>query len=132
MPLFLLAVACIEVFGLIRIGRVIGGTGVLGVILLTAVLGLVLLRLRGGTALTAVVVSLFAGRVSPRELLRRRELSLLLGGILLIIPGLLSDALGLGLVARYLFTRGRPQRSVKKEPDVIDVEFEVHDDSPRE
>ena len=132
MPLLLFALACIEVFGLIRIGRVIGGPTVLGVILLTAVVGLVLLRLRGGTALTAVVVSLLAGRVSSKELFRRRELSLLLGGILLLIPGLLTDVLGLGLVARYLLTRGRPQRPAKEEPDVIDVEFEVHDDAPRE
>lgn len=103
-----------------------------GLILLTAVLGLTILRLKGGPAVTSIVVSLFAGRLTPRQLLHRRELSMLLGGILLIAPGLLTDALGCALVIRYLFTRRGPQRSVKEERDAIDVEFKVHDDTPRE
>jgi len=103
-----------------------------GLILLTAVLGLTILRSKGGPAVTSIVVSLFAGRLTPRQLLRRRELSMLLGGILLIVPGLLTDALGCALVIRYLFTPRGPQRSVKEEHDAIDVEFKVHDDTPRE
>ena len=132
MPLVLFAVACVEVVGLIRVGRVIGGMPVWGLIILTAVLGLTILRLKGGPAVTSIVVSLFAGRLTPRQLLHRRELSMLLGGILLIAPGLLTDALGCALVIRYLFTRRGPQRSVKEERDAIDVEFKVHDDTPRE
>jgi len=132
LPVVLFAVACIEVIGLIRIGLVIGGMPVLGLILLTAVLGLTILRLKGGPAVTSMVVSLFAGRLTPKQLLRRRELSVLLGGILLIVPGLLTDALGCVFVIRYLFTRRDPQRFGKEERDAIDVEFKVHDDTPRE
>ena len=110
----------------------IGGMPVWGLILLTAVLGLTILRSKGGPAVTSIVVSLFAGRLTPKQLLRRRELSMLVGGILLIVPGLLTDALGCALVIRYLFTRRGPQRSVKEERDAIDVEFKVHDDTPRE
>jgi len=132
MPLIVFAVACIEVIGLIRVGGVIGGMTVWGLILITAVLGLTILRLRGGAAVTAIVVSLFAGRLTPKQLLHRRDLSILAGGVLLIVPGLITDVLGCALLIRALFTRRNTQRSVKEERDAIDVVFKVHDDAPRE
>ena len=132
MLIWLFVIACVEVIGLIKLGQVIGGGAVIGLILLTAVLGWALLRLGGGTALSGLVLNLFSGRLSIRRLLCQRELALLLAGVFLIVPGVLTDLLGLGLLARYAVTKPPPPHSRGKERDVIDVEYHIHDEVPRE
>lgn len=131
MPIILFIIACVEVASLIKLGQAIGGGPVLGVIILTAVFGLTLLRLGGRSALTKLTASVFAGRLSATDLLRR-ELSLLLAGILLIVPGLLTDAAGIVFLGRYFFFRFPPHRPKSEEGDVIDVEYQVNDKVPRE
>ncbi len=126
MPFLLFVFACVELFGLIKIGQIIGGGAIFGEILLSGVLGAVLLRVSAGKALAGMVVSLFAGRFSLRDLLLRRELHLLLSGVLLLIPGMLSDLVGLILLGRYFILSSRRERVTGE--DAIDVEYEVYDD----
>lgn len=131
MLIILFIIACIEVASLIKLGQAIGGGPVLGVIILTAVLGLTLLRLGGRATFSKLAANAFAGRLSATDLLRR-ELSLLLAGILLIVPGLLTDAAGIAFLGRYFLSRFPSHRPKSKEGDVIDVEYQVHDKVPRE
>lgn len=128
-PVILFLLACGEIVGLIKIGQVIGGGPIFGEILLSGVLGIVLLQIAGRTVLRHVAVEVFVGRVSLRALLRR-DLSLFLAGVLLLFPGLLSDAVGLLLVARYFLTRGDERPPRPSEPDAIDVPYEVHEAPP--
>ena len=53
---------------------------------------------------------------------------LLFGSLLLIIPGILTDILGLIFIARF-FVRGRSPGQPPSSSDSIDIEFDVHDDS---
>lgn len=129
-PIIVFIIACVEIIGLIKLGQAMGGTVVLGVILLTAVLGFILLQIGGRSALTKLAMNAFVGRLSLRELLRR-ELSLLLASVLLILPGLLSDAAGVVLLARHLLTGSRPSRPHGVEDDAIDIDYQVHNEGSR-
>ncbi|MEA1871429.1 MAG: FxsA family protein, partial [Candidatus Bipolaricaulota bacterium] len=112
--------------------QAVGGGPVLGEILLSGVLGLILLQVTGRSVLKNVAVNVFVGRLSLQTLLRH-DLSLLLAGILLILPGLFSDAYALYLIARYLYEgphREKPSPSQQGDGP-IDIDYQVHDEEPR-
>jgi UPF0716 protein FxsA len=108
-PFIVFVLACVEIAGLIKLGQAVGGGPLLGEILLSGVLGLILLQITGRSALKNIAMNVFVGRLSLHTLLRH-DLSLLLAGILLILPGLFSDAFALYLIARYLYEEGWPDR----------------------
>ena len=121
-----------EIAGLIKLGQAVGGGPVLGEILLSGVLGLLLLQLTGRSALKNITVNVFVGRLSLHTLLRH-DLSLLLAGILLILPGLLSDAFALYLIVRYLYEGPRREKPgpSRQEDGPIDVDYQVHNEESR-
>jgi len=129
MPFLAFVLLCAEIALLIKFGQAVGGGPVLLEILLTGGLGILLLRTAGRSVLEPARLIELLTRLPNRA--RVQSLGLLfLGGLLLLIPGLLSDALGLVLVARFFLQGGRPPRRSPDEPDTIDIEFEVKD--PRE
>ncbi len=131
MPFIAFVLLCAEVALLIKFGQAVGGGAVLIEILLTGGLGLLLLRSAGRSVFApARVLELLAQRPS-RNLVQSLGL-LFLGGLLLLVPGLLSDAVGLAFVARFFLQRRRVPRRGPDAPDTIDIEFHVHDDAPRE
>lgn len=72
------------------------------------------------------------GRIAMKDLMRK-ELSLLLAGILFIFPGLISDGAAIILLGRYLLFRpgrehARNRHEDDVEEDVIDINFRVHDE----
>jgi len=128
MPLITFIALCAEIAVLIKFSQVVGGAFILLEILVTAGVGLLLFRLAGRSVFEpARVIELMTRRPS-RDLVKSLGL-LFLGGLLLLIPGLLSDIVGLILVARYFLQGGRPDRRRPTDPDTIDVEYTVHDDS---
>ncbi len=129
MPLLTFVLLCAEIALLIKFGQAVGGGPVLLEILLTGGLGILLLRTAGRSVLEPARLIELLTRFPTRNRVQSLGL-LLLGGILLLIPGLLSDALGLVLVARFFLHGGRTPRRSPDEPDTIDIEFEVKD--PRE
>lgn len=128
MPFLFFLFACVELFGLIKIGQLIGGAPILGEIILTGVIGVILLRLGAGNAVAGMMVSLLAGQFPLQQILHRRALRFLLAGVLLLVPGLLTDLTGIVLLATYFI----PSRKRVSADDVIDVEYEVHDDRSRQ
>ena len=130
MPLFLFVLACAEIAVLVKLGQGIGGGAVLGEVLLSGVLGMIILQLKGRAILKNVAVSVFIGRLTLRSLMRR-ELLPLIAGILLIFPGMLSDVFALYLLLRYSLTRPLSSGNTSDTSDAdgtIDVEYKVHDD----
>jgi UPF0716 protein FxsA len=131
MPLLLLVLLFAEVALLIELGRSIGGTLLFVELLASAALGFLAIRLAGRSFVrTSEFVSLLN---EPGRALRSSGLSLVAAGLLLILPGALSDLAGLFLIGRFLLMRlrGETRRGRGTEPDVIDVEYRVHDDSDR-
>ncbi len=131
MPIIVFLFACVELVALIKLAQAVGSGSVLGIILLTAVLGLVIIRLSRRPALSMVLMLFLKGKFSLKTVLMQQELILPLAGVLLILPGLLGDACGITLLFWHL---GLKQVHVSKpnKEEIIDVEYRVEDDSSQE
>ena len=91
--LMFLALPFIEIAGFVIVGSEIGVLATLGLIVLSAVLGFALLRRQGLSLLNQMKAETAAGRAPEREIIHGTLL--IFAGILLIIPGFLTDIIGL-------------------------------------
>lgn len=113
MPLFLLLVAVpiVEIALFIQIGGWIGLWWTIGIVIVTAVLGAVLLRVQGMAALAEVQDALRRGG-NPAPAMAHGAL-ILVAAVLLLIPGFFTDGVGFlllvppvrALVIRFLARR---------------------------
>lgn len=103
--LFLLftVVPLLELFLLLRIGAAIGAWPTVAIVVVTGLLGAALARREGVRAWQAVSAELAAGRVPAAELLH--GFLILVAGVLLVTPGVMTDVLGFGLLARPIRSR---------------------------
>ncbi|AJY45191.1 exclusion suppressor FxsA [Martelella endophytica] len=83
----------IEIAGFIVVGRAIGLFPTLGLIMLTAVIGAILLRVQGFGVLQRLNTAASDGGDPGREMIHGAMI--VLAGILLLIPGFVTDILGL-------------------------------------
>jgi UPF0716 protein FxsA len=90
--LLLIAVPLAEIGLLIQLGEVIGLWPTLLAIVLTAVIGIWLLRRQGFNTLMRAQASMEAGRLPLSEIFD--AVCLLLAGALLLTPGFITDSLG--------------------------------------
>lgn len=137
MPLLLLFVALplIEIALFIAVGAQIGVGLTLALIVLGAFVGVAILRGQQARAMAMMQGGL---RIQPGTFLAQGAFRVL-AGILLIVPGFLTDALGLVLlipfVQRELVVALAARATVVtarswQEGDVVEGEFEVRDPAP--
>lgn len=100
MPLLILAlfigIPLIEIYLFIQVGGSIGVWPTIGLVILTAVIGTALLRQQGLATLARAQADLDRQQFPVRELFN--GVCLLIGGLLLLTPGFLTDALGFALL----------------------------------
>ncbi len=144
--LMFLALPFIEIAGFVIVGSEIGVLATLGLIVLSAVLGFALLRRQGLSLLNQMKTETTAGRAPEREIIHGTLL--IFAGILLIIPGFLTDIIGLLLFIPFVrdliwnrFLRNRvvmasnsqasgagyssyTQRNAPQDDDIIDLDPE--------
>ncbi len=77
---------------LIKVGSIIGVLPTVGLVLLTAVIGITLLRQQGFATLSRLQLRLNSGEIPGTELVEGAML--LVGGALLLTPGFFTDAIG--------------------------------------
>ena len=94
LPFFLL-LPLMEIACFILVGRRIGLMPTLSLVVLSGVAGIVLMRIQGFGVLARLRQSGQQGRAPGKELLDAAMI--LIAGILLLIPGFISDAVGLAL-----------------------------------
>jgi UPF0716 protein FxsA len=82
----------VEMVLLIKVGGMIGAIPTVGLVMLTAVIGVTLLRQQGFDTLARLQTRLANGEIPGTELLEGAML--LIGGALLLTPGFLTDAIG--------------------------------------
>ena len=92
--LFLLPI--VEMYLLIRVGGYLGAWPTIGLVVGTALLGILLLRRQGPAALNRVLVRMQQGEMPARELADGALLGA--AGVLLLMPGFCTDAFGLLLL----------------------------------
>ncbi|WLR92486.1 FxsA family protein [Shinella zoogloeoides] len=106
-PLFVLLLPLAEIACFILVGRRIGLLPTLSLVVLSAIAGIVLMRIQGFGVLARLRQSGETGRAPGKELLDAAMI--LIAGILLLIPGFLTDILGLALflppVRSFLWNR---------------------------
>ena len=153
MPLILLliivSVPIVELMLLIEVGGRIGAIYTVGLVIVTAAIGVTLVRMQGYAALTRAQASLDENRLPVGEAVD--GVFLLFAGGLLLFPGFITDAIGLLLLIpivrrglglaiwRALAARGVIRWSVdgregEMRPDegVIDGEFEDLTNRPKD
>lgn len=91
-PFLLLAIPLAEIATFILVGNQIGVLATLGLILFTAILGSILLRIQGFGILQRINTEARAGRVPSRDLIH--GVMILLAGVLLLTPGFVTDTMG--------------------------------------
>ena len=89
-----------ELYVLIKVGSVVGVLPTIGLCVLTAALGAVLIRAQGIAALAHAQRSINAGEVPAMALIEGAFI--LVAGALLLTPGLLTDAVGFGCLIPIL------------------------------
>ena len=107
LPLLILALPLAEIACFILVGRRIGLWPTLGLVVLSGVAGIVLMRLQGFGVLARLRRTGAEGGVPGKELLDAAMI--VLAGVLLLIPGFLTDIVGLALfippVRTFLWNR---------------------------
>ncbi|RCW84409.1 FxsA family protein [Phyllobacterium bourgognense] len=92
-PLFVLALPFLEIAGFIVVGSEIGVLATLGLIILSIFVGVFLLRFQGLGLIQKIREETAAGRTPKRELVH--GVMLVFAAFLLIIPGFITDIIGL-------------------------------------
>lgn len=87
-----IAVPIVEIAVLIKVGGLLGFLPTIGIVILTAVLGTAMLRAQSMSTLASVQSKLNAGEVPALQLME--GVALLIGGVLLLTPGFVTDAIG--------------------------------------
>jgi UPF0716 protein FxsA len=87
-----LVVPIIEIYLLIQVGQVIGAGWTIFLVVLTAVIGVWLLRIQGLSTLTRAQQKLQNNELPAREMLE--GMGLVVAGALLLTPGFFTDTVG--------------------------------------
>jgi UPF0716 protein FxsA len=92
----LFAVPAVELFGFIYVSSFLGAPKTLLIMLATSVIGLLMMRFEGKKVLQDSRTHMQEGRVPGRTMLD--GLCIFFGGLLLILPGFVTDLIGFTLV----------------------------------
>lgn len=139
--LFFLVIPFLEIFLLLQVGGIIGVLPTILLVVFTAVLGAHLLRQQGFSTWQRVQNNLAQGIMPANELIE--GVFILIGGVLLLTPGFVTDAMGFALlmpairqkIAHYvaehhpLMTMGgfQPPGTRPREKDVLEGEYRKED-----
>ncbi|QSX32955.1 FxsA family protein [Shewanella avicenniae] len=95
----LFLVPAVEVSLMMRVSEVLGGWNTLALVVLTAVVGVSLVRSQGVVTLMSVQRKLAYGEVPGQEIIEGMMLAL--AGVLLLIPGFMTDLIGLLMLTPF-------------------------------
>lgn len=108
--LLFLLIPLIELYVLIQVGSVIGALPTILLTITTAIVGVALMRSQGVATMQNAQASMAVGEVPQLALME--GVFIFLGGVLLFIPGLISDAIGLLFLIPFV-RRGLIRQSLK-------------------
>lgn len=91
-PLLFIIIPLVELYVIIAVGEEIGAFWTVILVLLTAVIGVNLLRMQGMNTLARAQRSMAQGAVPALEMME--GLALAVAGVLLITPGFITDTIG--------------------------------------
>ena len=92
MPLLFIAIPLIELYFIIVVGGAIGAFWTVILVILTAVIGVSLLRIQGMSTLMRAQQNMSRGQIPAMEMME--GIALAVAGVLLITPGFITDFIG--------------------------------------
>jgi UPF0716 protein FxsA len=92
-PLLFIAIPLVELYFIIVVGDMIGAFWTVILVLLTAVIGINLLRFQGMSTLKRAQRNMEQGQIPAMEMME--GVALAVAGVLLITPGFITDSIGL-------------------------------------
>ena len=101
--LLIIAIPAVEIFLMIKIGQNIGALSTIGLIFLTAVIGIYFAKLEGLNTLRSGINNLYKNKIPIYEMMSGASIAF--AALLLIIPGFITDFFGFLLLIP--FTRKR-------------------------
>ena len=91
-PILFIAIPLVELYVIIAVGERIGAFWTVILVLLTAVIGVNLLRMQGMSTLMRAQKNMAQGGIPAMEMME--GIALAVGGVLLITPGFITDSIG--------------------------------------
>ncbi len=97
--LFFIGITALEIFLFIKIGGEIGALSTIGLIFLTAIIGLYFVKIQGIQTLKSGMTNLYQNKLPVYEI--ASGASLAVSALLLILPGFFTDILGFLLLVPF-------------------------------
>ena len=129
-PLFIIfiGIPALEIFLLIKIGGYLGALITVGLIFLTAVIGIYFAKLQGIQTLKSGAINLYQNKMPVYEIMTGASIAI--AALLLIIPGFFTDSIGFLLLIPFtrkilfsLIIKNNKTSKTKKSNETIDGEI---------
>jgi UPF0716 protein FxsA len=91
-PILFIVIPLVELYFIIVVGEIIGAFWTVVLVLMTAVIGVNLLRIQGMSTLTRAQRNMAQGQIPAMEMME--GVALAVAGVLLITPGFITDSIG--------------------------------------
>ncbi len=149
LPFALLIVPIAEISVFIVVGGKIGALWTIGLVLFTAILGSILLRIEGFRTFAQIRDKMNTGQIPGEEL--AKGAMILVAGVLLLTPGFITDSLGFALFLPFVrkmiwaffakrftmqysgtdsFSPSAQQNVKPDDPDIVDLDPEDFHEEP--
>jgi len=149
LPFVLLIVPIAEISVFIVVGGKIGALWTIGLVLFTAILGSILLRIEGFRTFAQIRDKMNTGQIPGEEL--AKGAMILVAGVLLLTPGFITDSLGFALFLPFVrkmiwtffakrftvqfsgadgFSQSTQQNVSPDDPDIVDLDPEDFHEEP--
>ena len=127
--LLILLVPIVEIYLFIKIGSQIGAFNTISLILITAVIGIYYARYEGLNTLRSGISQIIKNEMPIYEIISGAAIAF--AAILMILPGFLTDVIGLFIIfpwTRKLFLKKISKNKNKNKKNFIEGEYEDIDD----
>lgn len=137
MPLLFIIIPLIELYFILVVGGAIGAFWTVMLVIITAVVGVNLLRVQGMKTLAKAQRNMARGQIPAMEMME--GIALAVAGVLLITPGFITDAIGFlclipasrQAIIRYIMTKGKVQARFTKDSNSFQSEQQYQPKSGR-
>ena len=126
--LLIIGVPILEIAVMIKIGQQIGTFNTVLIIFLTATIGIYYARIEGLNTIKAGMLNIYKNTIPFYEILSGASIAI--AAILLILPGFISDTIGLLFLLPFtrkiiisLWLRNKYKNKSQNEADIIDAEI---------
>ena len=126
--LLIIGVPILEIAVMIKIGQQIGTFNTVLIIFLTATIGIYYARIEGLNTIKAGMLNIYKNKIPFYEILSGASIAV--AAILLILPGFISDTIGLLFLLPFtrkiiisLWLRNKYKDNLQNDEDIIDAEI---------